>query len=52
MGLRKKRASEFDEYDKIYGRKYNKDGGIQEDYFVWNPQTQSMDIVESGWTSK
>lgn len=33
----------------MYGREYKKDNGIEVDYFVWNPETKSMDFECGIW---
>ena len=35
-----------------YGREYEKNNGTQKDYFVWNPETKSMDFEWGVWSAK
>jgi len=34
-----------------YGREYKKNNGTEKEYFVWNPQTKSMDFEWGAWVA-
>lgn len=52
MGLDKKHIIGRDTGDiTAYGREYKKNNGTQEEYFVWNPQTKSMDFECGCWSA-
>ena len=54
MGLNKTHIVKVSNGSKVedlptYGREYRKDNGKQKEYFVWNPETKTMDFEWGSW---